>query len=129
MEWSQTYPGLPSMVPAIRAYVRGLLDGSPRTSDAELVVSELAANFLRHTVSGAPGGEVSVVVALRPGWARIAVTDAGAGAWKPPDAALDAVSEYGRGLFIVEQTADKVGHDITECGQTMWAEFTWGVES
>ncbi len=52
-----------------------------------------------------------------------------AGVWKPPDAVLDAVSEYGRGLFIVEQTADKIGHDITESGQTMWAEFTWDVES
>ncbi|MFA1541022.1 ATP-binding protein [Actinomadura monticuli] len=117
------------MVPAIRAFVRGLLDGSPRTSDAELVVSELAANSLRHTISGAPGGEVSVTVALRPGWVRIAVTDAGAGAWQQPAGAVDAVSEYGRGLFIVEQTADKVGHDITKSGQTMWAEFTWDVES
>lgn len=128
MEWSQTYPGLPSMVPAVRAFVRGLLDGSPRTSDAELAVSELAANSLRHTPSGGAGGEFSVAVALRPGWARIAVTDAGTGEWKRPETSPDAVAEYGRGLFIVEQVADKIGHDVTESGQILWAEFIWDVE-
>lgn len=129
MEWSQSYPGLPAMVPAIRAFVRGLLDGSPRVADAELVASELAGNSLRHTSSGGVGGELFIAVAMRPGWARISVADAGSGQWNRPEAVLDGVTEYGRGLFLVEEVADKIGHDVTETGQTMWAEFTWDVES
>lgn len=128
MEWSQTYPGLPSMVPAIRAFVRGLLNGSPRCGDAELIAAELAANSLRHTSSGAVGGELSVTVTTRPGWARIAVADSGAGAWNRPEA-LDLAAEHGRGLIIIEQTADKLGHDVGEESQTIWAELTWSVEA
>lgn len=29
MEWTQDYPGLPCMLPAIRAFVRGLLVDTP----------------------------------------------------------------------------------------------------
>ncbi|WP_143227945.1 ATP-binding protein [Actinomadura meyerae] len=48
------------MVPAVRAFVRGLLDGTPRVHDAELVIAELAANALQHTPSGDPGGAFRV---------------------------------------------------------------------
>jgi anti-sigma regulatory factor (Ser/Thr protein kinase) len=128
MEWSQTYPGLPSMVPAIRAFVRGLLDGTPRQDDAELIASEFTGNALLHTPSGQDGGEVSVTVASRPGWARIAVSDSGTGDWVRPLTAADALGDYGRGLVLVESLADKMGHEIGEAGQTMWAELTWSVE-
>ncbi|TDD33735.1 ATP-binding protein [Actinomadura sp. KC06] len=128
MEWSQTYPGLPSMVPAIRAFVCGLLNGSPRRGDAELIAAELAANSIRHTLSDAGGGELSITVTIRPGWARIAVTDSGTGAWGRPEA-HDLAAEHGRGLIIIEQTADRLGHDVGAEGQTMWAELTWSVEA
>lgn len=127
MEWIQTYPGLPSMVPAVRAFVRGLLVTSPRADDAELVVSELAGNAIRHTPSGR-GGTFSVQVSMRPGWVRLAVSDSGTGRWTRPDASPDEVAEYGRGLGIVDACADKVGQDITVAGQTMWAEFAWPTE-
>ena len=59
-----------------------------------------------------------------PGWARIEVSDSGTGEWHAPqDADLDA--EYGRGLAIVAALADKLGHDITASGQTVWAEADW----
>lgn len=125
MEWTQTYPGLLSMVPAVRAFVRGLLDSSPRQNDAELIASELAANALRHTPSGGPGGRLVVTVSVRPGWARIALTDSGIETWARPAPVPDMVSEYGRGLHIIEQIADKLGHDIAEDGQTVWAEVIW----
>lgn len=127
MEWTQTYPGLPSMVPAIRAYVRGLLNGSPRTDDAELIASEFAGNAIRHTPSGAPGGQIAITVTARPGWARIACRDAGAGDWTRP-APTEALGDYGRGLVLVDALADKVGHDLNEDGQTMWAELIWSLE-
>lgn len=115
------------MVPAIRAFVRGLLTDSPRRQDAELIVTELATNSLRHTPSGAPGGELSIAVTLRPGWARIAVADTGTCTWTRPDV-TEALGDYGRGLLLVEQIADKLGHDITGTGQTMWAELVWSAE-
>ncbi|WP_267900383.1 ATP-binding protein [Actinomadura spongiicola] len=111
------------MVPAIRAYVRGLLTDSPRVDDAELVVAELAANSLQHTPSG-EGGHLSVTVEVGPGRTRIAVSDSGAGDWSRPDA-TETLGDYGRGLILVDALADKVGHDITATGQTMWAELTW----
>ena len=124
MEWTQTYPGLPFMVPAVRSYVRGLLNGSPKQADAELIASELVGNAIRHTPSGGPGGQVAITVAIRPGWARIAVSDAGTGEWTRPTPA-EALGDYGRGLVLVDALADKVGHDVSEDGQTMWAELTW----
>lgn len=124
MEWTQTYPGLPSMVPAIRAFVRGLLGDTPRTDDAELVACELVTNSLRHTPSGADGGNVAVTVTVRPGFARIAVSDSGTGVWATPPTP-DDIAEYGRGLLIVSTHADKFGHDADGDGQTAWAEFEW----
>jgi anti-sigma regulatory factor (Ser/Thr protein kinase) len=124
MEWSQTYPGLLAMVPATRAFVRGLLAGTPRVDDAETVIAEFAANALQHTPSGKPGGAFTVTVTVQPGWARIAVSDPGDGGWSrvPAD---ESLGDYGRGLILVEAVADKVGHDVHDDGQTVWAELTW----
>ncbi|GAA1545738.1 hypothetical protein GCM10009678_30490 [Actinomadura kijaniata] len=125
MQWTMTYPGLPSMVPAIRAWVRAMLTCSPRRDDAELVIAELVANSLRHTPSGQPGGEVTVTVTVRDGWARVTVADSGPGDWERPDLTPDELEVYGRGLLIVDVVADKVGHDVSQDGQVMWAEFEW----
>jgi anti-sigma regulatory factor (Ser/Thr protein kinase) len=124
MEWSQTYPGLASMVPAIRAFVRAMLINCPRLDDAELITSELATNSLRHTPSS-DGGDLTVTVTTEPGFARIAVTDQGEGGWKRPISVSGEGEENGRGLWIVDFLADKVGHEIAEDGQTMWAELNW----
>ncbi|GLZ14054.1 ATP-binding protein [Actinomadura sp. NBRC 104425] len=124
MEWTQTYPGLPSMVPAIRVFVRSLLGDTPRADDAELVVCELAANSLRHTPSGGDGGKLTVAVTVRTGYTRLAVTDSGDGGWSRPGMP-DETAEYGRGLLIVEACADNFGHVVDTDGQTMWAEFIW----
>jgi anti-sigma regulatory factor (Ser/Thr protein kinase) len=97
---------------------------APREPSTPNSSSPLAANSLCHT----PSGEILIVVASRPGWARVAVTDGGTSEWTRPEASPDAVAEYGRGLFLVEWTADKFGHEVTASGQTMWAEFTWDVE-
>ena len=49
METSVTFPGLPAIVPSARRFVRGILAGSPRTDDMELITAELVA-----TPSGTP---------------------------------------------------------------------------
>lgn len=125
MEWNQTYPGCASMVPAARAFVRAMVGGSPRREDAELITAELVANSLRHTPSG-DGGEVTVIVKVAPGRARIAVHDSGDGRqWRPVPRIPGDEDDHGRGLLVVYSLADKVGHDADAGGQTMWVELTW----
>jgi hypothetical protein len=59
-----------------------------------------------------------------PGWARIGVSDAGTGEWIAPiSGSYD--DEYGRGLAIVAALADKLGHDVRDTEQTVWAEVVW----
>jgi anti-sigma regulatory factor (Ser/Thr protein kinase) len=124
VETSVTFPGLPAIVPSARRFVRGILAGSPRAEDIELITAELAANAIRHTPSGQDGGEFTVTVRTEPGWARVEVSDAGTGQWSAPRDGPDD-EEYGRGLAIVAALADKLGHDIRADGQTVWAEVTW----
>ena len=124
METSVTFPGLPAIVPSARRFVRGILAGSPRADDMELITAELASNAILHTPSGDSGGEFTLTVRTAPGWARVEVSDSGAGEWNAPrDGSAD--DEYGRGLAIIAALADKLGHDIRVGGQTVWAEVTW----
>ena len=124
METSVTFPGVAAIVPAARRYVRGILADSPRVDDAELIAAELAANAIRHTPSGHAGGQFTVSILSKPGWARIEVADEGAGQWHPLRG--DTNDEYGRGLAIVAALAERLGHDLTTGGaQTVWAEITW----
>ena len=124
MEIAVTFPGLPAIVPSVRKFVRGILADSPCAEEMELIVAELASNAIRHSPAGRDGGEFTVTVRTGHGWARIEVSDAGTGEWHAPqDEGPDA--EYGRGLAIVAALADKLGHDITAAGQTVWAEVGW----
>jgi hypothetical protein len=65
-----------------------------------------------------------VTVRTGHGRARIEVSDTGTGEWHAPHDA-DPDAEYGRGLAIVAALADKLGHDVTTSGQTVWAETGW----
>ena len=125
METSITYPGLPAIVPSARRFVRGVLAGSPRADDMELIASELITNSILHTPAG-EGGEFTVCIRTGTGWARIEVSDTGTGQWHPRhDSRPD--DEYGRGLAIIAALADKFGHDAAHSGQTLWAEINWPV--
>jgi anti-sigma regulatory factor (Ser/Thr protein kinase) len=124
LETSVTFPGLPAIVPSVRRFVRGILAGSPRADDMELIIAELASNAIRHSPSGAVGGEFTLTVRTEPGWARVEVSDAGTGEWNGLRDASDD-DEYGRGLAIVAALADKLGHDVRANGQTVWAVVVW----
>jgi anti-sigma regulatory factor (Ser/Thr protein kinase) len=124
METSVTFPGVVAIVPAARLFVRGILADSPRAGDAELIAAELVTNAIRHTPSGEAGGEFTVSIWSKPGWARIEVADEGAGQWSPLPG--ESEDEYGRGLAIVAALAERFGHDVNAGGaQTVWAEITW----
>ncbi len=124
METAVTFPGLPAIVPSVRKFVRGILADSPCAEDMELIAAELASNAIRHSPAGRDGGEFTVTVRTGQGWARIEVSDSGTGEWHTLQGA-DPDAEYGRGLAIVAALADKLGHDITSSGQTVWAEAAW----
>jgi anti-sigma regulatory factor (Ser/Thr protein kinase) len=126
VETSVTFPGLASIVPSARRFVRGILEGSPRADDLELIAAELISNAILHSPSGDDGGEFTVTVRTGDGWVRVEVSDTGTGEWHPPDGA-DLDAEYGRGLAIIAALADKFGHDVSIRGQTVWAEIAWVV--
>ena len=125
METAVTFPGLPAIVPSARRFVRGILEGTPRNDDMELIAAELVSNAILHSPAGEDGGEFTVTVRTGDDWARVEVSDTGTGKWHPPDNDDDPDAEYGRGLAIIAALSDKFGHDVTSAGQTLWAEVCW----
>ena len=128
--WTISIPGVPSMVPAARAFVRAFLDGHPLAADAELITSEYVTNAIRHTSSG-EGGVIHLTVAATAQAVRIEVTDRGpppspetetGPAPRPGGAAGE--DENGRGLLIVDHLATRWGHFGVFGGPvTAWAEL------
>jgi anti-sigma regulatory factor (Ser/Thr protein kinase) len=135
---ARAFAGVSAQVPEARAFVARALAGCPAREALMLCVTELAANAIEHTASGA-GGVFTVEVA-RPadGVAYVAVTDAGGGDWtvpglnRPAVAATDVVelAEGGRGLALVAACSNRWGYGKASgsaSGRTVWAEATWPV--
>jgi anti-sigma regulatory factor (Ser/Thr protein kinase) len=119
-------------VGAARRFVAGVLDGSPARDMLLICVSELAANAIEHTESGA-GGVFTVTVGQslgkpagqsRGGTAFVAVTDEGA-ACEPGVRRAGDMSEGGRGLALVDACSSRWGYRDSGGGRTVWAEVTW----
>jgi serine/threonine-protein kinase RsbW len=123
----RVFPGQPSRVAEARAFVAAALAGCPARETLLTCVSELAANAIAHTASGAAG--VFAVEVSRPadGCAVVAVTDAG-GTGEPYLRDTDELAECGRGLALVAALASRWGHHpVPGGGRTVWAEVTWPV--
>lgn len=121
-------------MPRVRAFVACALAGCPAREALLTCVSELAANAIAHTASGAGG--VFTVEVIRPaaGAALVAVTDAGGlrePAIRQQSQATDEpdLAEGGRGLALVAALSSRWGYrDIGDAGgRTVWAEATWPV--
>jgi anti-sigma regulatory factor (Ser/Thr protein kinase) len=137
--WSISVPGVPSMVPVARLFVRAFLVGNPLADSAELITSEYATNAIRHTAAG-EGGVIQVAVSAGPGLVRIEVTDhaplEAVRAWPAAPGPVPQVTqageedESGRGLLLVDAIADRWGHDGVAGHRTAWAEIrvTGGAE-
>lgn len=82
---------------------------SETAETAKLLVSETVTNAVLHTLSGRPGGSVTVEIHPGPASVRIEVHDAGGAATAPRPvlAAPDAV--HGRGLALVAALATEWG--------------------
>ena len=101
--WYRLFAGTPDQIGSARTFLRQCLDGDPRTNDAVLCLSELAANAVLHSRSAQPDGTFGVRIRRAPGWLRVEVTDEG-GPWQPRDHG----ETHGRGLHVVRSLADGV---------------------
>ncbi len=129
--WIRAFRGTPASVPEARRFVAELLTGCPAREVLMTCVSELSANAIMHTASGAAGGEFTVEVACpRDGVARVAVTDEGGSSVPAAGAlggALDLAAEGGRGLALVAACTSRWGWAEVYPGRTVWAEACWPV--
>src|SRR4051794_31262956 len=101
MNQTRHYPPEPASVTSARRFVVDCLRGYPQelTDTAELLVSELATNALRHT-----GSDFTVTITSSEARIRVAVTDPAAG--EPHKRHPTVLEPNGRGLHIVDALSD-----------------------
>jgi serine/threonine-protein kinase RsbW len=118
-------PGDAAAVGQARRFVASVVgDGFPALDEVLLLVSEVAANAVKHTASG-NGGAFAVAVSVNGGTVRVEVGDQG-GASEPRLAHEDGPASGltgGRGLRIVDALATKWGHAGDELGRLVWFEI------
>jgi anti-sigma regulatory factor (Ser/Thr protein kinase) len=135
-------------VPEAREFVAEALAGCPAGARDTLLLcaTELCANAIEHTASGAGGAFIVEVSCPADGVAFVAVTDGGdsSGSWTSPwgqapgsgrqgyggnllAACDDDLSESGRGLALVAAFASRWGYQKDT--HTAWAEASWPVSA
>lgn len=122
-------PGEVTSVPQARRHVRDLLtvNGHAHTDDALLLLTELVTNAIRHSRSGHPGGRLVVSVAACDGTLHIDVTDAGSTDHQPRlRLEVDADSDGGRGLWLVQEIASAWGWHEIPIGRVVWFQLAGG---
>ena len=118
----QEFAGLPSAAPAARAFVAALVTDAGLRPGAVLAVDELAANAIRHSRSGLPGGTFTVCVEVAAAWVRVQVTDQGGGG-TPLVRQVSGDAVGGRGLWIVGALAAEWGVASLSDGLRVWVRF------
>lgn len=118
--YSETLPCEEASVRAARRLVRAAIAVwrmEDWAEDGAVIISELAANAVRHTRSRYMRVTVS---RPSPNWVRIAVVDKSRAMPEPRSAA--AADTDGRGLLVVEALSDRWGTDRLSWGKRVWAE-------
>lgn len=122
--WRRTFAGTPDQIPEARHFARYLLADSQHRDDAELIVSELATNALRHTSSSRPGGTFIVEISRSTTTTTIAVYDCGWGGVPRFGIPQRVSARHRRGLAIVEATAHRTGYEGDDAtGHKVWAQL------
>ncbi|CAM5477528.1 hypothetical protein SVIRM249S_03716 [Streptomyces viridochromogenes] len=121
-KWCRAFPGLAEQVVQARHFVAALVAEKGPVDDATLVVSELATNAVRHSLSGAEGGWFLVVVGFGDGFIRIEVVDQG-GEGVPHLCDVTSQEEGGRGLLLIAACAKDWGVKNWPDGRSVWAEL------
>lgn len=114
------FAAVPAEVPLLRrAVVRQLSRwGLPTvTGEAELIVTELATNVVKHVGEGA---SATLVLECRGGLLRVEVHDRSRVMPSVTEAGCDA--ECGRGLHLLRSLATDWGAEPTAAGKAVWCE-------
>jgi anti-sigma regulatory factor (Ser/Thr protein kinase) len=133
LRWRRVFPGAEAQLRELRRWVTGLLPDSAARGDVLTVAVELAANALRHSASGRPGGCFAAELTWYGPSVRIAVADGGGPGEprvldRPYGDELDGFDEHGRGLTMVEALAARTGVIGDARGRVVWAEVRWPAE-
>jgi anti-sigma regulatory factor (Ser/Thr protein kinase) len=125
------FPGTPEAVGQARRFVAGVLGGDcPGLDDVLLMVSEIAANAVLHTASGAPGGWLDLTISVSAAGDVIRVTVTDQGSISEPRLCRDGVHpgelDGGRGLSLVSVLADRWGYTGDWRGRVVWFELSPG---
>jgi anti-sigma regulatory factor (Ser/Thr protein kinase) len=127
----QSFAGVPGSVGDARAWLEATLQAlrvpAAILDSAVLVLSELVTNAVTHTISGRPGGEVTVEALVHHQGPctelTLRVVDGGAATVpRPRQASPD--SEHGRGLSLVEAFTQAWG-ELTDGRCGVWAHCSW----
>ena len=104
MSTERLFANTPDAPTQARRFVAGLIGDVPRdiAGEISIMVSELATNCVRHTVT-----DFTVVVDRTPTEIRVDVTDTGGG--EPEIRSPDLTEPSGRGLRIVQELSDSFG--------------------
>ncbi|MCA2179637.1 ATP-binding protein [Nonomuraea glycinis] len=124
------FPGYPEILSDVRIYVaRWLVIGLPEAAEADelldnvrLLATELAANAIKHTISGRwRKGSFRVRMWLGAEQVRVEVMDQGW--WSGPRLRDDPDETSGRGLHILAAVATQWGVKRRWLGRTVWFEL------
>lgn len=118
--WSRNFPGTKAQISEARRFVNSYLGDRPETYTAELVMSELATNAIRHSRSGQAGGRFGVTLHAGTTLLILAVHDEG-GPCTPYLCQAEDTDQSGRGLHLVESLTIRWGVHGDEGGRTVWA--------
>jgi anti-sigma regulatory factor (Ser/Thr protein kinase) len=121
-KWCRAFPGLAEEVTHARHFVASLLAERGPVDDAALIVSELATNAVRHSLSGSAGGWFLVIVGFGHDLVRLEVVDQG-GPHVPHLCEVTNQEEGGRGLLLIAACAKDWGVKEWPDGRTVWAEL------
>jgi anti-sigma regulatory factor (Ser/Thr protein kinase) len=116
-------PAVHASVPRARAFMRALVTARAVQhvrDDAEVLVSELVTNAVRHAAT--PASTLRLTVLRAGSRLRIEVHDPSP--FPPRIRRVDLMDETGRGWFLVAAIADRHGTDQTASGKSVWCELT-----
>jgi serine/threonine-protein kinase RsbW len=123
--WCRNFVGAQAQISEARRFVNSYLGDRPETHTAELVMSELATNAIRHTRSGMAGGRFGVTLHAGNALLILAVHDEG-GPSTPYVCQAENTDQSGRGLHLVESLTTRWGVHGDEGGRTVWALIPLG---
>ncbi|WP_030186711.1 ATP-binding protein [Streptomyces sp. NRRL S-813] len=114
-------PSVPEAVNLARHFIAGVLDAwhmDELTDDSQVIVSELMTDAVVHTTSTT----TRIAVERQPDCRiRIEVLD-NSGTGPRPDRS-EGISEYGRGLLVVDALSSRWGVTRLHGGKSTWAEL------